>query len=104
MDGRLRVRLATAADAALLAALIDELNEDQKEETGRVSAEAIRRGGFGARPEFRVLLADLDGAPAGYALFHPSWSKWMSTPAAFASVRCQATSRSSRVSCDSPSA
>lgn len=81
MSGRrLRVRLATADDAVQLAALIDELNEDQQEETGRVSAETIRRDGFGPRPEFRVLLAELDGAPAGYALFHPSWSTEVGEP------------------------
>ena len=75
MSGRrLRVRLATADDVVQLAALIDELNEDQQEETGRVSAETIRRDGFGPRPEFRVLLAELDGAPAGFALFFHNFS------------------------------
>jgi GNAT superfamily N-acetyltransferase len=39
-----------------------------------VTAEAVRRDGFGEHPEFRVLLAELGGEPVGYALFHPSWS------------------------------
>ena len=34
----------------------------------------MRRDGFGAHPEFGVLLAELDGGPVGYALYHPSWS------------------------------
>lgn len=74
MTDRLRIRPGVAADAALIAQLVDQLNADQGEETGHVTAEAVRRDGFGARPEFLVLLAELDGAPVGYALFHPTWS------------------------------
>lgn len=74
MGDGVRIRPATAADAGLLAALIEELNADQGEEGGHVTAEAVRRDGFGASPEFRVLLAELDGRQVGYALFHASWS------------------------------
>jgi GNAT superfamily N-acetyltransferase len=70
----LRVRPATVADAELLARLIEELNADQGEEGGHVDAAAVRRAGFGPTPEFRALLAEIDGEPVGYALFHPSWS------------------------------
>jgi GNAT superfamily N-acetyltransferase len=70
----LRIRLAAAADAGMLAELIEELNADQGEEVGHVAAEAVRRDGFGPSPEFRALLAERDGRPVGYALFHPSWS------------------------------
>jgi GNAT superfamily N-acetyltransferase len=80
MPDRLLIRPATAADAERLASLMDELNRDQKEETGHVTADAIRRDGFGPRPEFRVLLAELDGAAAGYALFHPTWSTEVGEP------------------------
>lgn len=80
MSGGLRVRPATEADAELVRTLIEELNRDQGEETGKVTAEAIRRDGFGPRPEFRVLLAELDGEPAGYALFHPTWSTEVGEP------------------------
>lgn len=68
------IRAAGPDDAELVAALIEELNVHQGEPTGHVTAEAVRRDGFGARPEFQVLLAEVDGAAAGYALFHPSWS------------------------------
>ena len=61
-------------DAELLATLIEELNAHQREPTGHVTAEAVRRDGFGAAPEFQVLLAELDGDVVGYALYHPSWS------------------------------
>lgn len=70
----LRIRPATAADAATLAQLIDELNANQGEAVGQVTAEAVRRDGFGAVPEFAALLAELDGAPLGYALYNPTWS------------------------------
>lgn len=74
MASGLVVRRAVEADAPLIALMIDELNAHQGEETGHVTAEAVRRDGFGQRPEFAVLIAELDGAPAGYALFHPTWS------------------------------
>lgn len=80
MPDRLQIRPATAADAERIAALVDELNLDQKEETGHVTADAIRRGGFGPQPEFRVLLAELEGRVVGYALFHPSWSSEVGEP------------------------
>jgi GNAT superfamily N-acetyltransferase len=70
----LRIRRAEASDAELVAALIDELNVHQREPTGHVTTEAVRRDGFGASPEFQVLLAEIDGVAAGYALYHPSWS------------------------------
>lgn len=74
MSDGLRIRAGVEADAPSIAQLIDELNADQGEETGHVTAEAVRRDGFGERPEFLVLLAELDGEPVGYALFHPTWS------------------------------
>lgn len=68
------IRLAGPADAELVAGLIEELNAHQREPTGHVTVEAVRRDGFAPQPEFQVLLAELDGVAAGYALFHPSWS------------------------------
>ncbi len=74
MTQGLRIRAAVEDDAAALAVMIEELNVHQGEPTGFVTADAVRRDGFGPKPEFRVLLAELDGRPVGYALFHPSWS------------------------------
>ena len=62
--GRLRVRRAVAADAAVVAALIDELNAHQQEPTGHVTPEAVARDGFGQHPEFAVLTSRLSG-PVG---------------------------------------
>ena len=69
-----RIRRAEPADAPLLVELIEELNAHQGEPTGQVTLEAVRRDGFGARPEFQVLLAEQGGTVGGYALFHPTWS------------------------------
>ena len=68
------VRRATVDDVELLVTLIEELNAHQGDETGHVTAQAVRRDGFGAKPEFAALLAELDGEAAGYALYHPNWS------------------------------
>jgi GNAT superfamily N-acetyltransferase len=79
----LRVRPAAREDAALLAAMIEELNAHQKEPTGSVTAEAVLRDGFGERPEFAALLAEIGGEPVGYALYHPSWSTEVGEPGFF---------------------
>jgi hypothetical protein len=70
----MRIRRAAPADVEVLTQLIEELNVHQEEPTGRVTAEAVRRDGFGQPPEFEVLLAEIDGAVVGYLLYHPSWS------------------------------
>lgn len=79
----LLVRRATAADADLVTRLIEELNAHQKEETGHVTAAAVRRDGFGAAPEFTALLAELGGEVVGYALYHPTWSTETGEPGLF---------------------
>ncbi len=70
----IRIRRAGPADACLVATMIEELNAHQREPTGHVTAESVRRDGFGTMPEFTVLLAEVDGAVGGYVLYHPSWS------------------------------
>lgn len=69
-----RVRPAVPGDAELLARLVAELNRHEGYTTGECTAEVIRAHGFGERPEFRALVAELDGEPVGYAAFHPSFS------------------------------
>jgi len=64
----------------MVALLIEELNADQREPLGHVTTAAVARDGFGSRPEFSVLLAELDGAVVGYALYHPSWSTEIGEP------------------------
>jgi len=71
----LSIRPATIKDAALLASMILELAEYEKlAHEAAVTAESIARDGFGPKPKFRAIIADLDGKPAGYAVFFGFYS------------------------------
>jgi GNAT superfamily N-acetyltransferase len=73
----LTIRAATIADAALLRKLIWELADFEKMPNEVLLTEAdIARDGFGANSQFRALIAEWDGQPAGYALFFPYYSTW----------------------------
>ena len=68
----LTIRPATIHDAALIRQLIWELADFEKEPDQVRTTEAdIARDGFGASPQFRVLIAEWQGHTAGYALFFP---------------------------------
>jgi GNAT superfamily N-acetyltransferase len=71
----LRIRAATIKDASLLATMILELAEYERlaHEAG-VTAESIARDGFGPKPKFRAVVAELDGKAAGYAVFFEFYS------------------------------
>jgi GNAT superfamily N-acetyltransferase len=74
---KLTIRAATIADAGLLRRLIWELADYEKEPDQVRTTEAdIARDGFGANPQFRALIAEWDGQPAGYALFFNNYSTW----------------------------
>jgi predicted N-acetyltransferase YhbS len=68
-----RIRAATADDAEAVAALSDELRAHVGDATGHLSAAAVRRDAFGARPEFTILVAEADGVVVGYALYFPAY-------------------------------
>jgi GNAT superfamily N-acetyltransferase len=73
----LTIRAATIADAALLRRLIWELADYEKEPDEVRTTEAdIARDGFGANPQFRAVIAEWEGQPAGYALFFSYYSTW----------------------------
>src|SRR6266849_8531972 len=73
----LTIRAATIADAVLLRRLIWELADYEKEPDQVQTTEAdIARDGFGANPQFRALIAEWHGQPAGYALFFGYYSTW----------------------------
>ena len=80
----LTIRPATIDDAALLASLILELAEYEHlaEEAG-VNVEAIARDGFGPRPKFRAVIAELDGQVAGYAVFFEFYSTFQARAGLF---------------------
>ena len=69
------IRPATAKDASLLATMILELAEyEHMAHEAGVTAESIARDGFGPQPKFRAVIAELDGKPAGYAIFFEFYS------------------------------
>jgi len=71
----LSIRPATIKDAALLATMILELAQYEKlDHEAAVTAESIARDGFGPKPKFRAIVAELDGKPAGYAVFFEFYS------------------------------
>jgi GNAT superfamily N-acetyltransferase len=73
----LTIRPATIADAALLRSMIWELADFEKGTEHVSTTEAdIARDGFGANPQFRALIAEWSGQPAGFALFFSYYSTW----------------------------
>jgi GNAT superfamily N-acetyltransferase len=73
----LSIRKATAHDAALILDFIRRLAEYEREPDAVVATEAdLIRDGFGSEPKFRCLIAEWDGQPAGFALFHYNYSTW----------------------------
>jgi len=71
----LSIRPATIKDASLLASMILELAQYEKlDHEAAVTAESIARDGFGPHPKFRAIIAELDGKPAGYAVFFGFYS------------------------------
>ena len=74
----LHIRAATIHDAGLLRTMIRELAEFEHElEWVTIREEDLARDGFGENPCFRALIAELDGQPAGYALFFGYFSTWV---------------------------
>lgn len=69
----LRIRPAVAADVPALADLVRELNAFHGDPVEHCTAETLLRDGFGERPAFDVVVADLDGVLVGYALYHDAY-------------------------------
>jgi len=71
----LSIRPATIKDASLLASMILELAQYEKlDHEAAVTPESIARDGFGPHPKFRAVIAEVDGKPAGYAVFFGFYS------------------------------
>ena len=80
----LHIRPATPADAGTILELIHGLAVYEREPDAVQTTEAdILRDGFGERPLFEVVIAEWDGAPAGFALFFHTWSTWVGRPSLF---------------------
>jgi len=77
----LSIRKATAHDATLILDFIRRLAEYEREPNAVIATEAdLIRDGFGSEPKYRCLIAEWDGVPAGFALFHYNYSTWRGHP------------------------
>ena len=73
----LQIRPATPTDVPVILRFIHELATYEREPDAVVVTEAdLLRDGFGATPRFWALIAELDGEPAGFALYFTSYSTW----------------------------
>jgi GNAT superfamily N-acetyltransferase len=77
----LTIRPATVADTPAILTFIKDLAEYEKLSHEVVADEArLRATLFDARPAAEVLIAELAGAPVGFALFFPSYSTFLGKP------------------------
>jgi len=77
----LGIRNASPADIPLILEFIRELaTYERAPEQAVARAEDLRRDGWGAEPKFRVVIAEWDNRPAGFALFFFNYSTWQGRP------------------------
>jgi GNAT superfamily N-acetyltransferase len=75
------IRPAVVADAGLILAFIRELADYEQLSHEVVADEAgLAAQLFGERPRAEVLIAEVDGAPAGFALFFHNFSTFIGKP------------------------
>lgn len=82
------VRFATQADVPTILDFIRQLAAFEREPDAVKTTEAdLLRDGFGARPRFETLIAEVAGesgpAPVGFALFFPTYSTWEGRPSLY---------------------
>ena len=69
------IRSGTVNDVPLLKTLFQEFATFERLSIV-ITEEQLRQDGFRARRKFRVLIAEIDGSPAGYALFFDCYSSF----------------------------
>lgn len=80
----LSINSATERDVPVILEMIQDLAEYEKLRHICVATEdQLRRTLFGERPAAEVLIARLDSAPAGFALFFPNYSTFLAQPGIF---------------------
>jgi GNAT superfamily N-acetyltransferase len=80
----LEIRFAHSDDTLAILAFIRDLAEYEKLADAVVADEAqLRATLFGVRPAAEVLIAELAGAPVGFALFFQSYSTFLARPGLF---------------------
>jgi GNAT superfamily N-acetyltransferase len=73
----IRIRAAAPEDVPTLLRFIRELAAFERQPDAVKASEAdLRRDGWGASPRFEARLGLVDGAPAGFTLFFPTYSTW----------------------------
>jgi len=76
-----KVRVATPGDVALVHGLMRGLAVYEKLEHALVSTEAdLAEALFGAHPACEAIVAEIDGAPVGFALFFRTYSTFVGKP------------------------
>jgi ribosomal protein S18 acetylase RimI-like enzyme len=76
MTNEILIRDATPDDAADIQAMIAGLAKDVSGPDHVLTVEDVKRYGFGADPDFFVLIAEIDGAAAGLAIYFNEFSTW----------------------------
>jgi GNAT superfamily N-acetyltransferase len=81
LSASVRIRPAQRADVELIFSLVVELARyerapEQVTGTPALLADAL----FGRQPSAEALIAELDGEPVGFALFHGNFSTWECRP------------------------
>jgi GNAT superfamily N-acetyltransferase len=75
------IRKATAADVPVILDFIRALAIYEREpDAVSATQEGLLRDGFGPNPFYFCLIAEYDGAPAGFALYFFNYSTWMGRP------------------------
>lgn len=67
------LRAARPADGEAVARMCTALSRHEGSAEPALTASRFRRDGFTAGPGFRCILAEMDGAPAGYAMYVPDY-------------------------------
>ncbi|HUJ24516.1 MAG TPA: GNAT family N-acetyltransferase [Myxococcales bacterium] len=71
------IRKALASDVPQIRALIGELAAyERAPELAVATEEGLLRDGFGPQPRYFCLMAEVDGAVAGFALWFHNYSTW----------------------------
>jgi GNAT superfamily N-acetyltransferase len=79
--GMLNIRPATQSDVELILQFVRDLAEYERDPLAVVATpEDILRDGFCEEPKFRVVIAEWDGTPAGFAFFFFNYSTWLGKP------------------------
>ena len=77
MPPQIHVRPATSDDAETIHRFVSELAEFEREpDAVEVTPDVLRAQIGGPSPPFECLLAEIDGEPAGFALFFQNYSTW----------------------------